>query len=133
MRSIFASIRLNLAGRAAVVSLLLALSVLAGALPATAQINPFGQAGGNLTREDWAALNTARDKALADPAAVGTQETWSNPRSGNSGAVTITGIVNHAGMDCRAVTYTFHIKVQNRNATHPMRQCKTADGAWKFL
>ena len=133
MSSMFASITLRLAGRAAALSLLVALAVFASALPAAAQINPFGKEGGNLTKEDWTEINAARDKVLAEPAAVGTKRSWSNPKSGNSGTIAIAGIVKHGDMECRSVKYVLHIKAQNRNATLSRKECKTADGTWKYL
>jgi surface antigen len=113
---------------------LLALTLWIAALapPAAAQINPFGRATTGLTSDDWTALNQARAKVMAEPAAVGSTQSWSNPKSGNSGTVSITGIVKHQGQECRAVTYVFHRRAQQAR-TARMNECKTADGTWKFL
>ncbi len=118
-----------------VASLLLAVAV-AGvlpALPARAQVNPFGKAGGNLTAEDWTAINEARSSVLAEPATVGATRSWTNPKSGNSGTISITGTVQRQGMECRAVKYIFNLKAQQRTAVAPMNECKTDDGTWKYL
>ena len=73
-------------------SVALALLLGVSALPAVAQVNPFGKAGGDLSAEDWVAINEARDGTLADPAAVGASRAWTNPKSGNSGTIAITGV-----------------------------------------
>jgi surface antigen len=122
----------KLCRRAASVSSLIALLVFA-TTSAPAQVNPFGKAGGNLTNEDWAQLNAAKAKVLAEPAAVGTKGSWTNPKSGNSGSIDITKAFNHGDLPCRSVKYVFHLKTQKQQGTYLMNECKTADGSWKFL
>ena len=39
-------------------------------------------------------LNAAKAKVLADPAAVGTKGSWTNPKSGHSGTIDITTVLN---------------------------------------
>lgn len=108
--------------------------LLAGGAPVLAQINPFGKEGGNLTKEDWTELNAAKAKALADPAAVGTHESWTNAKSGHSGTIDITKEYMRNGLPCRTVNYAFKLKASDSTAkTFVMNECKAPDGSWKFV
>src|SRR5262249_9754669 len=114
-------------------SLLLVLGLVAVAAPVLAQINPFGKEGGNLTKEDWAELNAAKAKALADPAAVGTQESWANAKSGHSGTIAITKAFTRGGLPCRTVKYGLKGKASSAPKIFTMNECKAPDGSWKYI
>ena len=122
-------------GRAALwAPLLLGLALAITAAPALAQINPFGKEGGNLTKDDWAELNAAKAKALADPAAVGTHESWTNAKSGHSGTIAITKAFTHGGLPCRTVKYGLKLKApSSAPKIFNMNECKAADGSWKYM
>ena len=114
----------------------LAAVVILGAigLPAQAQFNPFTRAGFELSQEDIDMLSAAAEKLYVGEAAeVGTVETWSNPKSGNTGAVQLIGLFDHQGLPCRRLQHDIRIA----KVADPFRfifdRCKTADGAWKTL
>jgi len=119
--------------RTLLLSMALGSLFLGAANPASAQINPFGKEGGNLTKEDWEQINVAKGKALADPAAVGTKEAWKNPKSGNSGTIDITRAFKHGNLPCRTVKYGLTLKGQKKQRSYMMNECKAADGSWKFI
>src|SRR5262245_41583227 len=118
---------------AALLAAFLGLAALGGATSAVAQINPFGKEGGNLTKEDWEQINAAKAKALTDPAAVGTKESWENPKSGNSGTIDITKEFKRGDLPCRTVKYTLTLKGQKKQRSYVMNECKAPDGRWKFI
>ena len=113
---------------------LVALLSLVGPPTALAQFFPFGRWGrDNLTKEDWDQLYAARDKALADPAAVGTKESWANPQSGDSGTIEIRKAFERNDLTCRNVRYVITRKGQTTNRIYVMNECKDTDGKWKFV
>jgi len=115
-------------------ALALGLFLANGAVPVLAQINPFGKEGGNLTKEDWTELNAAKAKALADPASVGTHESWTNAKSGHSGTIDITKAYRKNGLPCRTVNYGLKLKASGSAAKKfVMNECKAPDGSWKFI
>ena len=115
-------------------SLLLVLVLVGIAAPVLAQVNPFGKEGGNLTKEDWVELNAAKAKALADPGAVGTHESWANAKSGHSGTIAITKAFTRGGLPCRTVKYGLKLKAPNTAPkTFTMNECKAPDGTWKYI
>ena len=118
----------------ALAMLALGLFLAGGAGTVLAQINPFGQEGGNLTKEDWTELNAAKAKAMADPASVGTHESWANAKSGHSGTIDIAKEYMRNGLPCRTVNYGFKFKASDTAAkTFVMNECKAPDGSWKFI
>lgn len=63
---------------------------------------------------------------------TGTTSTWSNPDSGNSGAVTPTNTYQQAdGTPCREFTQTINVGGQVEEAYGTA--CRQADGSWKII
>jgi surface antigen len=109
---------------------LAALLALATSAPAQKQANPYGTAGANLTKEDWTLLNAAKAKVMADPAAVGTEGSWTNPKSGHSGTIKITKAFDRGERRCRTVAYAFDLWAKKTSGTYLVSECKAADGRW---
>jgi len=109
--------------------------VTAPAMPVRAQFNPFGTRATrqSLTSEDFTMLsNSAARLNAAEPARVGQSETWSNPRSGSSGDVTLTRIFHYRGLTCHALRYKFTIRSQPTARTYNVNWCLTPEGDWKI-
>jgi surface antigen len=113
----------------------LALPVLAP-VPASAQLiaNPMGTGlPETLTREDIAAATTASAKIYTpDAPTVGAVERWSNPKTGNSGTVTLVRVFERNGMPCREIVH--HLKLAREGEqTYHFNRCRVANGEWKLL
>ena len=83
--------------------LLSGLLLAALAVPAAAQINPFGDTL-NLTAEDLEIMRKAVRSDLSDQPA-GTSTDWSNPKSGNAGTITVNRYFESEGRECRELEY----------------------------
>ena len=105
--------------------------------PASAQFipAPFGAdlMPDGMTREDIDIVTAASAKLYsAEGAAVGNTETWSNPKTGNSGTITVTRVFENKGMPCRQVTHK--IKAGGRSEqTYVFNRCRVPTGEWKLL
>ncbi|MEO3430950.1 hypothetical protein AAFN88_19000 [Pelagibius sp. CAU 1746] len=102
--------------------------------PVQAQLNPFTRAGFELSPEDIEIVRGTAEKLYSDESVpVGTVETWSNPKSGNTGSVQLIGIFEHKGLPCRRLQHDIKIK----NVADPFRyifdRCKVPSGEWKLL
>jgi hypothetical protein len=118
--------------------------VLAGALAFgiaaahAAGMNPFGPTGLPLTSKDFQEMDAAVDPLLNDETMpIGTARSWSNPRSGNSGTITLerrfTQDFQGETLPCRTLRY--HTVMRNRSDPFNLRinRCKVADGNWMLL
>jgi surface antigen len=87
--------------------------------------------GSSLDRADQAYLQKATYKASAAP--IGETVTWSNPESGNYGAVTPTreGVHSESGAYCRE--YQQEITVGGRKQEGYGQACRQPDGSWKII
>ncbi|MEA2782109.1 MAG: hypothetical protein QOK29_3653 [Rhodospirillaceae bacterium] len=125
--------------REVVRALMLAIVLAFSWMPSHAAImNPFGPLGLPLTKEDFSKMNAAVTPLLdEDSLALGTTREWSNPKSGNSGTVTLISRfeTNFEGrkLPCRKIRYHFSI----RNIADPynleINRCRVEDGSWKIL
>jgi len=103
-------------------------------LPAQAQLNPFTRAGFELSQEDLDMLGAAARKLYVDEsAAVGTVETWSNPKTGNTGSVQLIGTFEYKGLPCRRLQHDIKIKDVANPFRYLFDRCKTPSGEWKLL
>jgi surface antigen len=112
------------------VGLLLALPV-----AAQAQTNPFrsSRIGTGLTNEDRVAMGAAGRRLYDQPTvADGASDQWSNPKSGNSGTITVLQSVEKSGMTCRNMRYVIHLAKRTGSRTYTVNWCKTASGEWKL-
>ena len=103
-----------------------------------AGMNPFGPTGLPLTSRDFQEMGAAVDPLLNDETIpIGTARSWSNPRSGNSGTITLerrfTQDFQGKTLPCRTLRY--HTVIRNRSDPFNLRinRCKVADGNWVLL
>jgi surface antigen len=103
------------------------------AQPATAQVNPFGDSL-DLKESDVAMLQAAASALFEDDKAqVGQTKTWSNPETGNSGAVSLLQLFEHASMPCKRLQHTIRQKGHADQSTYRFARCRAADGTWKLF
>lgn len=69
---------------------------------------------------------------LFDAAAAGTAREWSNPRTGNSGAIKLRRIFAQKGMPCRTFDYTTWTGHHTSETRVVVDWCKMADDGWKL-
>ena len=103
-----------------------------------AGMNPFGPTGLPLTSRDFQEMSAAVDPLLNDETIpIGTARSWNNPRSGNSGTITLerrfTQDFQGNTLPCRTLRY--HTVIRNRSDPFNLRinRCKVADGNWMLL
>ena len=103
-----------------------------------AGMNPFGPTGLPLTSRDFQEMSAAVDPLLNDETIpIGTARSWNNPRSGNSGTITLerrfTQDFQGKTLPCRTLRY--HTVIRNRSDPFNLRinRCKVADGNWMLL
>jgi surface antigen len=98
-------------------------------------LNPFpGYRGPVMNDQDRKLARDALQVLLdQDEAAIGREETWSNPADGRRGSLTMAGSFHRNGMDCRTVrsSVLFQERASPRNFT--FRLCHTPSGVWKML
>ena len=110
-----------------------AILIVAIAVPATAQINPFGRYQ-RLTEEDMRLIESASAKLYtSDSPKVGSAERWSNPSSGNAGTVTLSQIFEKDGMPCRKLRHSIMVSGEKEPAIFIFDRCRVASGEWKLL
>ncbi len=123
---------ITLATAAPIATLLAALAI-GWSSPAHAQINPFKGKGPRLEPSDTALMDRAASPLFqADTIKPGASNTWSNPATGNSGAVTIKGERQVQTMLCRNVQYDITVKARPGARTYLVDWCRTQDGTWKM-
>lgn len=101
-------------------------------------MNPFGPSGLPLTDKDFAAMAAVADPLMEDETVpIGTSKSWSNPRSGNSGTITLEGRFTYdyqgTKLPCRKLRY--HTVIKNYSDPYNLRlnRCRTANGDWMLL
>lgn len=98
-----------------------------------AQVNPFGDSL-DLKESDIAMLRAAASALFQDDnARVGQTESWSNPKTGNSGAVSLLQLFEHAGMPCKRLQHSIKQKGRTDRITYQFARCRAGDGSWKLL
>jgi surface antigen len=113
-------------------SLICLAGLLAGASGARAQafVTPTGP---QISSQDWPFVNKAVTALLGtEPLVNGSQQSWSNPRTRNSGTVTARGEVVRNGHTCQKVEYHFVIHGQSDPGTYYLNLCRMPDGTWKI-
>jgi hypothetical protein len=116
------------------------IAVLAVAMPADAQINPFGRSKNapRLRSSDYAMLEaTAKRVYTADPAIEGASETWSNPETGASGKITMVrsyiGKIRGENYSCRKLRYDVTAKGRQQPAVYDVNWCNILSQGWKIV
>ena len=127
----------NAKGEQFVNTLRVVLFILAAALlwplATAAQVNPFGDSL-DLKDADIAMLQAAASTLFQnDEARIGQTETWSNPKTGNSGAVSLLEVFKRSGMPCKRVQHSIKQKGRTDQIIYQFARCRAADGSWKLL
>jgi hypothetical protein len=111
------------------------LALLLSASAATAQISPFRGAsrhGEGLNKDDITMLSGAAEQLNeAQSLQTGDTREWSNPKTGNSGAVTAMRIFNNQGLSCHTVRYDLTYKTPRPSRVYTVDWCKTQAG-WRI-
>lgn len=112
---------------------LLSLGIL-GAVPAVAQISPFDGTGFELTKEDITILNNESMPIFQDPPVpLNSRYDWTNPSSGNSGAVTLLSRFKRGDLPCVRVRYDIKVHDVGKPFRYDLSYCRVADGQWKAV
>ena len=101
-----------------------------------AQVNPFqsSRIGSGLNDADRREMSSAARRLYEQEApANGASDTWSNPKTGNSGTVTVLESFTHQQMQCRKVKYDIRLRKRTAPRSYTVNWCKTPAGAWKVL
>jgi surface antigen len=93
-------------------------------------MNPLRQLA--LTSEDFAMLNETVS-GMYEAGKIGVTETWSNPKSGNSGSAKILDTFKYQGLPCRTIEHTVKIRKQADPKQVVLKTCRDTDGAWKLI
>jgi len=104
-------------------------------IPATPQaaVNPFRNSRIGLNSADMREMNAAAARLYEqDTVADGATAQWSNPRSGNSGSITVVQNFTKADMQCRKLRYNIHLRARRGTRSYTVNWCKTASGVWKL-
>jgi surface antigen len=81
------------------------------------------------TEQDWRMSEETTDRAL-NTAGVGETLNWENPRSGNSGGVSVISEQEREGRNCRTLGIQHQARGMTRNSRHLF--CRHLDGEWKI-
>lgn len=119
--------------RLAGLALTAALAVLAVGEAARAEYPPliFGRIL-SATPEDLPMLRSA-SAPLFEAATAGTTREWSNPQTGNSGAIKLRRIFALKGMPCRTFDYTTWTEHHTNESRVVLDWCKVPDDGWKLV
>jgi surface antigen len=101
-----------------------------------AQVNPFfnQEAGPGLHDDDFTIMHATSSRLYQqDVVADGAASQWSNPKTGDSGTVTVLQSFQKSGMTCRKVQYEIRLGGAIANNLYMLNWCKTASGEWKIL
>jgi surface antigen len=111
----------------------LCLCAIAWPLNSDAQINPFQSSRAHLRGDDFALMSAAASRLYQqDTVADGATDQWSNPKTGDSGTVTVLHSFEKSGMACRRVRYDILLRAQTGKRTYTVNWCKTDSGEWKI-
>lgn len=112
--------------------LCLALPLMPSPAPAQFIPAPLGNVfPDSMSSEDLNQLATAAAKLYTpETATVGAMERWSNPKTGNSGTVTLTRQFDYKGMPCRRIEH--RVKFGPSEQTYAMNRCRVPTGEWKL-
>jgi hypothetical protein len=114
--------------------LLCCLCIFAFAVASRAQISPFfNRFSGTLNEDDVKDLMAAGQRLYGqDVVSDGATDAWSNPKTGNSGTITVLQSFTRDGMPCRKVRYDSRIGNQPGTRIYTLDWCKTPQGVWKI-
>jgi hypothetical protein len=104
-------------------------------LESSAQYGRTFRTAPKLTSDDIAIVrHLVREELTGKP--KGTTLSWSNPKTENSGTVTLLDSFASEGRDCRRVRYVIHPAPRQRTPIRPaqyvLTSCRLPDGTWKL-
>jgi hypothetical protein len=105
---------------------------IAMASPAMAQINPFRSQrfGPQLTQADTNMLFASIDRLnKRKDIAVGSKESWRNPRTGSNGTTTVTAILDGS---CHRLHHEVFPRGHQPPGLYDLTWCPAPDGTWKI-
>ena len=109
-----------------------ALVVAVAAAPAWSQVSPLGPGAFSVPPADLPLAGAAEAK-LYDPAAkVGAVEKWSNPKTGDSGTVTLISTFERQGQACRRLAHVLKVRGIKGERLFVVSRCLQPDGSWKI-
>jgi surface antigen len=98
-----------------------------------AQVNPFGDSL-DLKESDIAVLQAAASALFQDDkAGIGETKNWSNPKTDDSGAVSLRKLFKHACTSCKRLQHSIKQKGRSDQITYQFARCRADDGSWKLL
>jgi surface antigen len=92
--------------------------------------NPLRQLA--LSSEDFGMINEVVS-GMYEAGKIGVAQTWSNPKSGNSGSAKILDTFEYQGLPCRTIEHTVKIRKRADPMTVVLKTCRDSDGAWKLI
>jgi surface antigen len=111
----------------------LCLGVIAWPLISDAQINPFQSSRTQLRGDDQKLMSAAASQLYQqETVSSGSASHWSNPKTGDSGTVTVLQSFEKEGMACRKVRYVIRLRGVTGQRVYTANWCKTASGEWKL-
>lgn len=127
------ALRVGLSNKVVLIAAL-AISSVGWTSAAHAQLNLFSRSRGPvLPKADIDARSAAAQKLLNDdPASVGQAESWTGPKSGNQGTLTIRRVFERSGMPCRSVESNVVYKQAQTKSSFTLTACRLATGEWKL-
>jgi hypothetical protein len=96
------------------------------AAPVRAQ-SPYSYLPRRLTSGDFSILQAEAGKLGPDGPK---EESWHNPKTGNSGTIAFLSADTEKGMACRKFRYTFRTGTAQDNTPYKLNWCQTAEGRW---
>ena len=107
--------------------------------PAYAQSNPLKtfKDAPKLSRSDLSLMDKTAEKLYGlNTVGDGTNETWTNPRTGDSGTVTVLNSFEKTdrgtGMACRKVQYELSMWNKIKTTAYTVDWCRQPNGKWKL-
>ena len=103
--------------------------------PATPQaaVNPRRDFRTGLNSADLQAMSAAAARLYRqDTVSTGATTRWSNPRSRNSGSVTLLQNFTKSNKQCRRLRYNIQLHARRGTRSYTVDWCKTASGVWKL-
>lgn len=98
-----------------------------------AALNPLRTSRTGLNGADLRAMNAAAARLYQqDNVSDGATTRWSNPKSGNSGSITVLQTFTKSDMPCRKLRYKIHLHARRGVRSYTVNWCKTATGIWEL-
>ena len=98
-----------------------------------AALNPLRSSVTGLNSADLRAMSAAASGLYQqDTVSDGATANWSNPKSGNSGSITVLQSFTMSDMQCRKLRYNIHLRRRRGMRSYTVNWCKTASGVWKL-